>query len=121
MYLFQKLSNFKVKIVRNSWVKNNKKQKKSWYDIFFDFYCFVKKNSEVQLTITFERNMRFHLNGTKKKKKTKTKKHIKEQNLAFHIKTTPKKPFTYMIRVAPYLNGSQLAKMKMSIPDMSLP
>ena len=76
-----------MKIVRNSWVKNNKKQKKSSYNIFFVFYCFLEKNSEVKLTIIIEPNIRFEWN----------KKHMKEKNLAFHIKTSPKKPFTYMI------------------------
>ena len=56
------------------------------------FYCFVKKKKkkkigEVKLTITFEPNMRFEWD----------KKHIKEQNLPFYLKTTPKKPFTYII------------------------
>ena len=93
MYFFQKLSNFKVKIARNSWVKNNKKQKKLWYDIFFVFYCFEKIIDEVKWTITFEPKTRFEWD----------KKHIKEQELLFHIKTISKKAFHIHDVVAPYL------------------
>ena len=96
MNFFQKLSNFKVKIVtKNCWVKNNKKQKKMWYNIFFVFCCLVKKIDEVKLTITFEPNMRFEWDKTH---------NIKEQNLLFHLKTTSKKALYIHDMVAPYLN-----------------
>ena len=75
MYFFQNLSNFKVKIARNSWVQNIKKQKKLWYEIFFIFLLFCKIIDEVKLTITFESKMRFEWD----------KKHIKEQELLFRL------------------------------------
>ena len=83
------MQDFKIKAIRNSWVKNNKNKRNHYTRFSLFFNCFVKNTGEVKMAITFEPNMQFEWD----------KRHVIEKYLLLHLNpggvvTTPLENFS---------------------------